>query len=475
MELCSLDRISGDTAFLMDGDGRLDCIEEGHRPGLTGAEGNGLRNFTQDHIGRHMGFRDFVTAHRDVLQKDAACGIGGSGGGEIAVDLLDFIGHIGNGRSVLDIFLQNFKAGFHIVLKMDFAGLSRAQSYGLLCLGDDIRFLDRLLFYHIHTRLQVVQGGSSICTNGDGSGVATGNGFDGVGRAGGDGHPALGVRLDDLHGGQFLVGGRYRVSLIPIGHIYIDTVGRGVQGIAFGSLYLHKGIERSRDSADCDIASARSHIAADDLAVTVDVEHGAIQTAGGAIRHLAEGDGTIAGRRLRVRGRIIPALGFIPNHQLSGEVAVEEGLAATDAGFGINSPFGAVILYHRGNHALGGVFLDLLLIGRILLGLLIQHPIDVAEIGFIGVRVGETAGIHLAVTTGLHGLMVPDIGLKRHEQAAGDLALVVYDVGHHPLGVGQFLGVQFPEAALGEGGVEHTVSIFAGGAGVGIAVEEGCG
>ena len=86
-------------------------------------------------------------------------------------------------------------------------------------------------------------------------------------------------------------------------------MGCGVQSIALRGLLLHKGPQALGDVIDLDIPPAGGHIAADDLAVQIDVVDRAIQAAVGASGHLAEGDVAISGWR----GRLvrITRLGFI--------------------------------------------------------------------------------------------------------------------------------------------------------------------
>lgn len=59
----------------------------------------------------NIDLRDLVAAHRDALKENAAMVIGGGAGGEVAVDLLDAVGHALDRLSVGDVLLDNFKTG----------------------------------------------------------------------------------------------------------------------------------------------------------------------------------------------------------------------------------------------------------------------------------------------------------------------------------------------------------------------------
>ena len=105
MELGVGDGIFGNFAPLDDFQRRLHGVEERHRAGLAGAEGNRLGNVAEDHIGGSIDLRDLVAAHRDIRQENTPRAVRGRGGGVAAVDLLNFVGHIGNGFPGGNIFL----------------------------------------------------------------------------------------------------------------------------------------------------------------------------------------------------------------------------------------------------------------------------------------------------------------------------------------------------------------------------------
>ena len=156
----------------------------------------------------------------------------------------------------------------------------------------------------------------------------------------------------------------------------------------------------------------------------------------------------------------------------------KEALAAGYTGDRKNGPLAGRILYDRRLLTLGGVLFHLGLKLGILIGLLAQHPVVVAHIGFVGIRIGKAACVNVArgiAACGFVALVVPDVGLQGHEQAAGDLAGVVRDIGHHPFDVFLGDGVHLAQAGLGDGLFPQSICIRAGGAGVGVAIEEtGC-
>ena len=68
--------------------------------------------------------------------------------------------------------------------------------------------------------------------------------------------------------------------------------------------------------------------------------------------------------------------------------------------------------------------------------------------------------------------MVPYIGLRGHEQAAGDLSFVIDNVGHHPFEVFKLLGIQLTHAALRQRRFQHGIRVRSGGGGIGVAVQK---
>ena len=68
--------------------------------------------------------------------------------------------------------------------------------------------------------------------------------------------------------------------------------------------------------------------------------------------------------------------------------------------------------------------------------------------------------------------MIPDIRLERHEEAAGDVALVVRNIGHHPLYILLSGGVHLAKTRTCNSGIPQGVTVRAGGALVGVAVQK---
>ena len=153
----------------------------------------------------------------------------------------------------------------------------------------------------------------------------------------------------------------------------------------------------------------------------------------------------------------------------------KEALAASGSGSGKNGPLARHVLHDGCLLALCSIFLDLFLKFRILLSFLCPHPVVIANIGFIGIGVGKATGINVAggiAACGFIALMIPDVGLQGHKQAAGDVAGIISDIGHHPLDVFLGDGVHLTQAGLGNRLFQQGIGIRAGGAGVGITIEE---
>ena len=188
--------------------------------------------------------------------------------------------------------------------------------------------------------------------------------------------------------------------------------------------------------------------------------------------HLLERDVAITGNGRR---RIVTAFRLIICHNLTGCVIGKEALAASGSGSGKNGPLARHVLHDGCLLALRGIFLDLFLKFRILLGFLCQHPIVIANIGFIGIGVGKATGINVTgciAACGFVALMIPDIRLERHKQAAGDVAGIISDIGHHPLYILFDSGVHLAQSGLGNSFFPQGICVRASGAGVGIAIEE---
>ena len=188
--------------------------------------------------------------------------------------------------------------------------------------------------------------------------------------------------------------------------------------------------------------------------------------------HLLERDVAITGNGRR---RIVTAFRLVICHNLTGCVIGKEALAASGSGSGKNGPLARHVLHDGCLLALRGIFLDLFLKFRILLSFLRQHPVVIANIGFIGIGVGKATGINVTgciAACGFVALMIPDIRLERHKQAAGDVAGIISDIGHHPLYILFDSGVHLAQSGLGNSFFPQGICVRASGAGVGIAIEE---
>ena len=155
--------------------------------------------------------------------------------------------------------------------------------------------------YNIDTGRNGREGGGTVHASRDGGGIIAGDGLNGKHRAG-NRFAAYSVPLGDLHIGQRMVFGGHGVLLVAIGGIDIDADGRRVGTVALRGLGFHEGPQATGDILDFDNTAVFSHIAADDLAVAVNVEFRAIQTLGRSCGNLLQGNVGIAGRRIiRIR------------------------------------------------------------------------------------------------------------------------------------------------------------------------------
>ena len=250
-------------------------------------------------------------------------------------------------------------------------------------------------------------------------------------------------------------------------------MGRRVQGETCRSFSFHEGPQAFGDIVDFNDASIGCHIAADDLAVPIDVIDSAVQTSVGPCGNLSESDVAVAGygRFIRVTG-----LRQLIRYDLSCGVISCERLPAGDAGGCQHRPLGTVILHDGCLKALGCVFLYLCLQLCVLVGFLPQEPVIILHVLVISILIGEAAGIDVAggiSAGGLVALVVPDISLQGHEQAAGDLAGVVRDVGHHPFDIFLRGHVHLSQAGLGDDLIPERIRVCAGGCLIGIGLEEG--
>ena len=472
VELGVGDGVFGNFTPLDDFQRRLHGVEECYRAGLAGTEGNRLGNVAEDHIGGNIDLRDLVTAHRDIRQENTSRAVRGRGGGVAAVDLLNFVGHMGNRFPGGNVFLQDLQTGFYIVGEGGLHSTGTGQQSDVLMgAGLDIRFLHGLLGNAVHTGLEIGQ--CLFAVHGDGGGVVARQGFHQKGRL--DLGKGLGICLGDFQAGQRAVAGGNSVLLVAIGHVHIDAVRGGVQGIPLRSFHLHECPQALGDVLYLDNAAVFGHITADDLTIPVDVEHSAIQTMGSPGNHLLERDVAITGNGRR---RIVTAFRLIICHNLTGCVIGKEALAASGSGSGKNGPLARHVLHDGCLLALCSIFLDLFLKFRILLSFLRQHPVVIANIGFIGIGVGKATGINVAgciAARGFVALVVPDVGLQGHKQAAGDVAGIISDIGHHPLYILFDSGIHLAQSGLGNSFFPQGICVRAGGTLVGVAVQKtGC-
>ena len=270
---------------------------------------------------------------------------------------------MGNGFPGGNVFLQDLQTGFYIVNEGNLAGFAGAQRHGLLGIGHDVRFRHRFLSHHINISGDRWECGGAVHASRDRGGIATGNGLNGKHRTG-DGFAAHGVPLGDLHIGQLVVFGGHGILLIAIGRVNIDAVRGGVQGIPLRSFHLHECPQALGDVLYLNDAAVFGHIAAYDLTVPVDVEYSAIQTGIRTRNDFFEGDVRIAG------GRTIRFSRLYLKRELSWRIVGKKALAARHAGFGVDRPLCGLVLNDRSDRSLCGVFLDLLMELRVLLGLL---------------------------------------------------------------------------------------------------------
>ena len=367
-----------------------------------------------------------------------------------------------------NVFLQDLQTGFYIVGEGGLHSTGTGQQGDvLMSSGLDIRLLHGPLGNAVHTGLEIGQ--CLFAVHGDGGGVAAGQGFHQKGRL--DLGKGLGICLGNFQAGQRTVAGGNSVLLVAIGHVHIDAVGGGVQGIPLRGLHLHECPQTLGDVLYLDDAAVFGHITADDLTVPVDVEHSAIQTGIRSCNDFFEGDVRIAGRRIIrfFRGRSLTDL------QFAGRIVCEKTLAAGHAGFGIDRPFCGLIFHHSSDDTLGSVVFNLLLIFRVFLGFLCQEPIHIAEVSLVGVTVCKATGVNVTrgiATCGFIALMIPDIRLECHEQTAGDIARVVDNVGHHPLYILFGNGIHLTQPRTCDSGIPQGICVCAGGALVGVAIQK---
>ena len=463
LELSVLDGIAGDTVYLADLQAGLEGIEEGDGRGFTGFQRNFLRDGAENDMVGNIDLRYFECANRNRVEENPPMVIGGGAGRKAAVDLLDAVGHALDRLSVGDVFLDDLKTRLFIVHKGDLAGLAGAQRHGLLGIGYDVRLGNGFLTHNIDTGRNGRERCGAVRPGRDGSGIAAGNGLNGKHRAG-NRFAAHGIPLGDLHIGQCVIFGSDRVLLVTIGGIDIDADGRRVGAVALRGLGFHEGPQALGDILDLNDSAILGHIAADDLTVAVNIKFCAIQTTGRSCGNLPQRNISVPSWRLS-RLRCI-------GDEFSRRIIVKESLTPLNAGFRVDRPFCSFIFYHSGDDALFCVFFNLALKFCVFLGLFFQHPIDIAQIHFIGIGVGVTTAIDVTIALTLEGLVIPHIRLRSHKKAAGDVTLIVRNERHHPFEVFKLLGIQFTHAALRQRCFQDSVRVRAGGGCIGVRVEE---
>ena len=418
LELSTLDGITGDAIHLTDLQRRLEGVEEGDGRGFAGFQRYFLRDGAENDMVGNIDLRYFECANRNRVEENPPMVIGRGAGRKAAVDLLDTVGHALDGLTIGDVLLDNFKTGLFIVNESGLGGFTGAQCHGLLCIAHNVRLRHGFFPYHINICGNGRERRGTICAGSNGRGEVARNRLNGEHRAG-NGFAAHGVALGDLHIGQCVIFGSDRVLLVTIGGIDIDADGRRVGAVALRGLGFHEGPQALGDILDLNDSAILGHIAADDLTVAVNIKFCAIQTTGRSCGNLPQRNISVPSWRLS-RLRCI-------GDEFSRRIIVKESLTPLNAGFRVDRPFCSFIFYHSGDDALFCVFFNLALKFCVFLGLFFQHPIDIAQIHFIGIGVGVTTAIDVTIALTLEGLVIPHIRLRGHKKAAGDVTLIVHD------------------------------------------------
>ncbi|CAN4017518.1 monovalent cation/H(+) antiporter subunit G, partial [Dysosmobacter welbionis] len=108
------------------------------------------------------------------------------------------------GAVIGNVFLQNLKARFLVVLEPGFRGLSGSECHSLLGMAENVRRRNRFLAQNVNTGGQRFQRGCSVFSCGHGGRIAAGYGFDRNHRIG-DWFSGKCVRFDDFQIWEFLV------------------------------------------------------------------------------------------------------------------------------------------------------------------------------------------------------------------------------------------------------------------------------
>ena len=409
-----------------------------------------------------------IGANGNRIKENASVTVGRGCGGEATVDLLDTVGHTLERLPIGNVLLDDLKARLFVVHKSDFARLAGAQCHGLLRIAHDVRLRDRFFPHHIDISGDGREGGGTVRAGSNGRGEVARNRLNGKYCAG-NGLATHRIALDDLHVRQRIIFCHNGILLVAIGGIDIDADGGGISTVPCRRFGFHERPQALGDILDLDDATIHRYLATNDLTVVVDIEFRTIQTTGCSSSDLFQSNVSVTRRRL------IRFIARSVGNELSRRVVIEERLSALDTRFRVDRPFGSIIFYNSSDDPLGSVFFDLLLEFSVFLGLLCQHPIDVAQVGLIGIRIGKASGIDIAVTLTLEGLVIPHIRLRGHKEAAGDITLIVHDECHHPLEVFKLLGIEFTHTALCQRRLQDGIRIRTCRRGIGVAVQETCG
>ena len=468
LELGSLNGIAGDAVHFTDLQRRLERVEEGDGRGFASLQRHFLRNGAENDMVGDIDLRHPIGANGNRIKENTSVTVGRGCGGEATVDLLDTVGHTLERLPIGNVLLNDLKARLFVVHKSDFARLAGAQCHGLLRIAHDVRLRDRFFPHHIDISGDGREGGGTVRAGSNGRGEVARNRLNGKYCAG-NGLATHRIALDDLHVRQRVIFCHNGILLVAIGGIDIDADGGGISTVPCRRFGFHERPQALGDILDLDDATIHRYLATNDLTVMVDIEFRTIQTTGCSSSDLFQSNVSVTRRRL------IRFIARSVGNELSRRVVVKERLAALDTGLCVDRPFGSIIFYNSSDDPLGSVFFDLLLEFSVFLGLLCQHPIDVAQVGLIGIRIGKASGIDIAVTLTLEGLVIPHIRLRGHKEAAGDITLIVHDECHHPLEVFKLLGIEFTHAALRQRRLQDGIRIRACRRGIGVAVQETCG
>ena len=458
LELGTLDGIAGDTVHLANLQAGLESVEEGDGRCLTGFQRYLLRNGAENDMTGNIDLRDLECADRDRVEENAAMVIGGGAGGKAAVDLLDTESDALDRFPVGNVLLDNFKTGLFVVHKGDLGDFSGAQRHGLLRIAHDVRLRYGFLTHNIDTGRNGRERCGTVRASRDGGGIIAGDGLHRE-HCADDGLAAHGVALDDLHIGLFVVDRRNSVFAVTLSYIYVHALRRGIDTVTVRCSGFHEAPKAGGGVLNIDLTLRIGNVAADDLPVEIDAETCTGETGCGSTGSFFQYDLANACRRCRF---FSAASGLILSDQFAGTIIIEERLIFAIAGDCVHCPFCTLVLHNGCRLSLCSELFNLTLELGILLRLLLQKPVDEAQIQIIGVGVGVTARV--AVSTGLAfiGLVLPNVGLYRHKELADVGFLAVVEVGHHPLDILNGRGIHLAETAVRERQLQYGICICTG-------------